>query len=133
MTYLIFNHLTTYRLSMPHHTHTNTHTHTHSPLFCYLYLWVSLDCLLRFHSCVWLFAVQWITAHKAPLSMGFSRQEYWNELPFPTPSDLPDLGTKPTSLASPALASRLFTDNATWGAHVRSYSIMCLSNLFYLA
>ena len=39
-------------------------------------------------------------ACQAPLFMGFSRQEYWNRLPFPTPEDL-DLGAKPTSLASP--------------------------------
>ena len=45
----------------------------------------------------------------AALSMEFSRQEYWNGLPFPTPGDSPDLGIEPTSLASPALACRLFT------------------------
>ena len=42
----------------------------------------------------------------APLSMEFSRQEYWSELPFPTPGDLPDPGIKPMS---PALASGFFT------------------------
>ena len=46
---------------------------------------------------------------KAPLSMKFSRQEYWNRLPFPTPGDLPDLGTEPVSPASPALAGGFFT------------------------
>jgi len=45
-------------------------------------------------------------AHQAPLSVGFSRQEYWNRLPFPPPGDLPNPGIKPTSLASPALADR---------------------------
>ena len=44
--------------------------------------------------------------HKVPLSMGFPRQEYWSELPFPTPEDLPDPGIKPTSLA---LACGFFT------------------------
>ena len=39
---------------------------------------------------------------QAPLSMEFSRQEFWNGLPFPTPGDLPDPGIEPTSLASPA-------------------------------
>ena len=39
-------------------------------------------------------------AHQAPLSMGFSRQEYWSELPFPSPGDLPNPGIKP---GSPAL------------------------------
>ena len=36
------------------------------------------------------FATPWTVAHQAPLSMGFSRQEYWSELPFPSPEDLPD-------------------------------------------
>ena len=45
-------------------------------------------------------------ARWAPLSMGFARQEYWNELPFPMPEDLPDSGIKP---GSPALAGRFFT------------------------
>ena len=40
--------------------------------------------------------------------MGFPRQEYWSDLPFPTPEDLPDPGIEPTSLASPALAGELF-------------------------
>ena len=40
---------------------------------------------------------------QALLSVGFSRQEYWNELPSPPPGDLPDLGMEPESLMSPAL------------------------------
>ena len=43
---------------------------------------------------------------RAPLSMGFSRQEYWSGLPFPSTGDLPDPGTETTS---PALAGRFFT------------------------
>ena len=46
--------------------------------------------------------------HRAPLSMGFSRKEYWSRLPFPPPGDLPDPGIKPASLESPALAGRFF-------------------------
>ena len=49
--------------------------------------------------------------------MGFSRQEYWNVLPFPSLEDLPDPGLKPMSDASPALGSRFFTTHATWEAH----------------
>ena len=49
----------------------------------------------------------WAVAHQAPLSMEFSRQEYWSGLPFPTPGDLP--GIEPASLASPALAGGFFT------------------------
>ena len=48
-------------------------------------------------------------SRQAPLSMGFSQQEYWSELPFPTPRDLPDPEIEPTSLMSPALASGFFT------------------------
>ena len=48
-------------------------------------------------------------AHQAPLSMGFSRQDYWSGLPFPPPRDLPDPRIEPTSPVSPALAGRFFT------------------------
>ena len=58
---------------------------------------------------VWLFATPWTVALQVPLSMGFSRQEYWCWLPFPTSGDLPDPGIKPMSLVSPALAGRFFT------------------------
>ena len=47
-----------------------------------------------------LFATPWTVTHQAPPSMGFSRQEYWSGLPFPSPGDLPDPGIKP---GSPAL------------------------------
>ena len=47
--------------------------------------------------------------HQAPLSMGFPRQEYWSGLPCPPPGDFPDLGIKPTSLTSAALAAGFFT------------------------
>ena len=48
--------------------------------------------------------------------MGFSRQEYWSGLPFPSPGDLLDLGIEPASLKSPALAEGFFTTSATWEA-----------------
>ena len=47
-------------------------------------------------------------AHQAPLSMEFSRQEYWSGLPFPPPGDLPDSGVEPTLAVAPALAGGLF-------------------------
>ena len=53
-----------------------------------------------------LFESPRIIARQAPLSMGFSRQEYWRGLPFPTPGDLPDPGTE---LESPALGGIFFT------------------------
>ena len=46
-----------------------------------------------------LFATPWTVAYQAPPSMGFSRQEYWNGLPFPSPGDLPDPGIEPRSPA----------------------------------
>ena len=45
---------------------------------------------------VWLFVTPWTVAHQAPLSMGFSRQEYWSGLPFPSSGDLPQSGIKTT-------------------------------------
>ena len=50
-----------------------------------------------------LSAIQWTVAHQAPLSMGFSRQEYQSGLPWPSPGDLPDPGIEPASPVSPAL------------------------------
>ena len=47
-----------------------------------------------------LFATPWTIAHQAPLSMGFSRQEHWSELPFPSPGDHPSPGTEPVSFTS---------------------------------
>ena len=47
----------------------------------------------------WLFATPWTVAFQAPPSMGFSRQEYWNGVPFPSPGDLPDSGIEPRSPA----------------------------------
>ena len=51
--------------------------------------------LLSHFSHVWLFVTLWTVACQAPLSMEFSRQEYWSGLPFPSPGDLPDLGLNP--------------------------------------
>ena len=55
---------------------------------------------VKWLSRVRLFATLWTVACQAPLSMGFSRQEYWSGLPFPSPGDLPDPGIEP---GSPAL------------------------------
>ena len=56
---------------------------------------------------VQLFETLWTVAHRAPLSMEFSRQEYWSELPCPPPGNLPDPGIECSSPASLALAGRL--------------------------
>ena len=58
---------------------------------------------------VQFFATPWSAALQAPLSMGFSRQEYWSGLPFLSPGDLPEPGIEPVSFVSPALASEFFT------------------------
>ena len=60
-------------------------------------------------SCVQLLVTLWTIAHQAPLSMRLSQQEYWNGLSFPTPGDLPHLGTEALSPAAPALTGEFFT------------------------
>ena len=57
---------------------------------------------------VLLFVTPWIVAYRIPLSMEFSRQEYWSGLPFPTSGGLPDPRLKPKSPGSPILAGRFF-------------------------
>ena len=68
------------------------------------------ECMLSHFRPVCLFVTLWTIAHQAPLSMEFSRQEYWNRLSCPPPGDLANPGIKP------ALAGRFFTTGATWGA-----------------
>ena len=68
-------------------------------------------CVLSCFSHVRLFGTPWTVACQAPLSMGFSRQEYWSGLPCPPPRDLPDPGMELTSFTSPALAGSFFTTN----------------------
>ena len=72
-------------------------------------------CMLSHFGCVWLFVTLWTIAHQAPLSTGFSRQEYWSGFPYPPPEHFPDPGIKPLSLSS-ALAGKSFATSATWKA-----------------
>ena len=90
---------------------TLTHAHLSSSLLPHVCV---LSCLSR----VQLFAIPCTVARQAPLSMGFSRQEYWSGLPSPPPGDLP----KPMSLMSPALAGGFFTTSATWEALLHAQS-----------
>ena len=69
--------------------------------------------MLSHISHIQLFATPWTVFCQILLSMGFSRQEYWSELPCPPPGDLPDSGNEPESLMSPAFASGFFTVSAT--------------------
>ena len=66
------------------------------------HVWLLSDHILQAVLCsshVRLFATPWTVAHWAPLSMGFSRQDYWSGLPCPSPGDQPDPGIEPGSLA----------------------------------
>ena len=71
-------------------------------------------------SCLRLFVTPWSVARQAPLSVGFSRQEYWNESLCPPPGNLPNPGIEPTTLVSSAPADRFFTTKATWEAQLKS-------------
>ena len=82
---------------------------------------------------VGLFSTLWSIAFQAPLSMGFSRQEYWSGLPFPSPGDLPDPRIEPTSPLSPALqADSLPAEplGKTLRARNRSKLPLCLAGLW---
>ena len=75
--------------------------------------------VLSHFSHVQLFATLWTVALQVPLSMGFSRQEYWSGLSCPPPGDLPDPRIEPESFMSPALAGDFFTTSHTltfWSA-----------------
>ena len=104
-----------------------------SPLSIYIYTHIytlhragSLCCLAetapasKSFSHVQLFVTSGTIARQAPLSMGFSRQEYRTGSPYPPPGDRPNPGIKPVSLMSPALAGGFFTTSATWEAHGRN-------------
>ena len=88
-------------------------------------------------SCVWLFATPWTIAYKAPLSMEFSRQEYWSGLPFPSPGDLPNPGIESGSPASQAdalpllefLIDLVIFITRLWGPEGRIYIFHVLSIL----
>jgi len=63
------------------------------------------------------FSTPWTVAHQAPLSVGFSRQEYWSGLPFPSPGDLANQGIEPSS----ALAGRFFKLSHQGSPRIRKY------------
>ena len=78
------------------------------------------------------FATLWAVAHQAPLSMEFSRQEYWSGLPCPSPGDLPDPGIEPVSPVSPALAGGFFTSVPPGKLPSRDtrYSLVVIQNVY---
>ena len=94
---------------------------------CYVAGWMGGEygegcaCVLSCFSRVLFCMTLWTVVSQAPLSMGFSRKEYWGGLPCPSPGDLPDPGIEPTSLMSPALAGRFFTSSTTWEEWIHTY------------
>ena len=74
-----------------------------------------LVCVVSHFSHVRLFVNLWTVTHQSPLSMGFSREEYWGGLPCPPPGNLPNPGIKPVSLTFLTLAGRFFTTSTTGG------------------
>ena len=79
--------------------------------------------MLSHFSRVRLSVALWTVAHQPPLSMGFSRQEYWSGLPCPPPGNLRNPGIKPLSLMSPELAGGFFTISTTWEALDQSIQV----------
>jgi len=75
--------------------------------------------VLSCSSCVQLFGTLWIVAHQAALFMGFSRQEYWSQLPCPPSGDLPTSGIKPVTPALQTVSLPL----SYWGSHHSPLSI----------
>ena len=75
-------------------------------------------------SCVQIFATPGTVARQAPLSMEFSRQEYWSGLPCPPPGALPDPEIKPKSLMTSQLAGGFFTTSITWEAPLGIASLL---------
>ena len=75
-------------MAQSHNLNVNLSSPNPSSFMCYV-----LSCFSR----VQLFVTLWTVAHQVPLSVGFSRQEYWSGLPSPSPWELPDSGTEPMS------------------------------------
>ena len=80
----------------------------HDSLWYKLHFYYSSGARPQLLSHVTLFVTPWTVVCQAPLSMAFSRQEYWSGLPFPAPGDIPDPGIKHSSALSPDLAGGFF-------------------------
>ena len=77
---------------------------------------------------VQLFATPWTIARQAPPSIGFSRHEYWGELPFPSPEDLPDSGIQPQSPAMQADALSSEPQGSCYTAKFWGNLLHCMDN-----
>ena len=73
---------------------------------------------------VQLFVTPWTVVHQAALSMGFSRQEYWSGLPFPSPGDLPNPGIKP---GSPALQADALSSEPPGKPDINFFFLTCFT------
>ena len=90
--HVVFYHLEVFpKISLPSQHNLGTY------LTKYAYVCGCLFC------CIWLFMALWTVVNQAPLPMEFSRWEYWSGLLFPILGELPNLGTEPMSLVSPAV------------------------------
>ena len=122
---------------LPYLVNSNGKSLSHSPEWSYkswlcsakqLLGWVCAQSL----RCVRLFATLWTVACQAPPSMRFSRKEYWSGLPFSSPGDLPNPGIKPTSPASPELASRfLIIEPPGKPQHLLQHWTFCITNICF--
>ena len=92
---------------------------------------VMYACMLSRFSCVQLFADLWTRAHQAPLSMGFSRKNYWSGLLCSPPGNLPNPGIGPVSPPSHALADRFFITSTTSEAHSWNVRNNFIANCLY--
>ena len=88
-------------------------TYTNKIILC-VCVHIMCACMLSHFSCVRLFGTLWTVAYQTHLSIGFSKQEYWNGFICPPPGNLPDPEIQAMSLISSALSGRFFTTNATW-------------------
>ena len=97
--------------------------------YMYLLYLTSIDCIYRLLCSIWvkslsrvqLFATLWIVAYQPALSIGFSRQEYWSGLPFPSPGDLPEPGIEP---GSPTLQADALTSKPAGKPHPKLVEVM---------
>ena len=90
---------------------------------CFSFVYICMACMKSCFSHVQLFETQWTVASQAPLSIGFSRQEYWSGLPCPSPGDLPHPQIKSE------VAGRFFNTSVTWEAiewHI--FASFCIFN-----
>ena len=94
-------------------------------VYIYIYMYRHTHIYIsRSLSHVQLFATPWTVACQVLLSMEFSRQEYWNGLPFPSPGDLPNPGIKSVSLVSPALADKFFTTEPSVYTYTNTHMLL---------